>query len=135
MMQSLIGITKDEAVVNVQRPLDSAVDAFVEGANARGPTLKPMQFAFNRPYTHGWNQELVRKFVNYFTAQHNVPETDRDLVYEICKQRFETLQVIFRRNQPRNDEDEAAVKNRLWERKQRVESMSRKTTRRQTVST
>ena len=133
MTQGLIGITQDSAIIQVQPPLASAVDAFAENGT-HGPKLKPLQFAFDRPWMHTWNQEITEKLVNQFTRQEDVAESEMETLYDLCRQRFDVLRTLFRRGQPRQNEDEVARRGRLWDDKMRVASMKRKNTRRQTVS-
>jgi len=94
-MQRLIGITQDAAIANISLPLDSLVDAFAKDLTQKGPTLQPMRFALDCPYSHSWNHELADKFVNRIVHEHTVPEEDVLLVHEICRQRFDTLQRIW----------------------------------------
>lgn len=133
-MQRLIGITQDAAIANISLPLESVVNAFAKDLTQRGPTLQPMRFALDRPYTHPWNHELAEKFVNRIVHEQNVAEDDIPMVYEICRQRFDTLQGIWRRHQAGEDEDRVDVAKRLQERKDRTGNRTRKNTRRQTVS-
>jgi hypothetical protein len=133
-MHRLIGITQDAAIANISLPLESAVNAFANDLTRRGPTLQPMRFALNRSYSHPWNHELADKFVSHIVGEQNVGEDDVPLVHEICRQRFDTLQGIWRKHQAGEGEDKVDVAKRLQERKGRTGSRSRKNTRRQTVS-
>jgi len=133
-MQRLIGITQDAAIPNISLPLESVVNAFANDLTQKGPTLHPMRFALNRSYSHPWNHELADKFVNHIAREQNIGEEDVPLVHEICRQRFDTLQAIWRKHQPGEGEDKVDVAKRLQEQRGRTGSRSRKNTRRQTVS-
>lgn len=132
-MHRLIGITQDAAIANIPLPLENVVDKFAKDLLEKGPTLKPMQFALDRPYSHPWNHELADIFVDHFLQEHNT-EDDVSLIHEICRQRFDTLQGIWRRHQAAEGEDSVDVRKRLQERREHTGSRGRKNTRRQTVS-
>ena len=133
-MQRLIGITQDAAIANIALPLESAVNAFANDLTRRGPTLQPMRFALNCSYSHPWNHKLADKFVSHIVGEQNVGEDNVPLVHEICRQRFDTLQQIWRKHQADEGEDQVDVAKRLREKKDRTSSRSRKNTQRQTVS-
>ena len=141
-MQRLIGISQDAAIANIPLPLESVVDTFAKDVMKKGPTLKPMRFALDRPYSHPWNHELADIFVNHFLQEWNPtedatelePEENISLIHEICRQRFDTLQGIWRRHQAAEGEDSVDVSKRLQERREHTGSRGRKNTRRQTVS-
>lgn len=133
-MQRLIGISQDDAIANIPLPLESVVDAFAKDIMKKGPTLQLMRFALDHPYSHPWNHELADMFVNHFLQEHNTTEEDVPLIHEICRQRFDTLQVIWRRHQAAEGEDCVDVRKRVQERRQHTGSRGRKNTRRQTVS-
>jgi hypothetical protein len=133
-MQHLIGITQDAAIANIPLPLESAVDAFAKDLTRRGPTLQPMRFSLDHPYSHPWNHELADLFVSHIVHEQSVAEDDVPVAHEICRQRFDILQGIWRRHQAGEGEDRVDVSKRLQERKNRTGSRSRKNTRRQTVS-
>lgn len=134
-MQRLIGISQDDAIANIPLPLESVVNAFAKDILKKGPTLQPMQFALDRSYSHPWNHELADIFVNHFVQKHDATEEDNPLIHEICRQRFDILQAIWRRHQVAEGEDGVDVRKRLQERRERTGSRGRKNTRRQTVST
>jgi hypothetical protein len=135
-MHRLIGITQDAAIANIPLPLENVVDTFAEDITQKGPTLKPMRFALDRPYSHSWNHELADIFVRHFRQENNatITEDDAQLIHEICRQRFDTLQGIWRRHQAAEGEDSVDVRKRLQEQRERTGSRGRKNTRRQTVS-
>lgn len=135
-MQRLIGISQDSAIANIPLPLENLVDAFAKDIMQKGPTLQPMRFALDHTYSHPWNHKLADIFVNHFLQEldHNATEEDVSLIHEICRQRFDTLQGIWRRHQAAEGEDSVDVRKRLQERREHTGSRSRKNTRRQTVS-
>ncbi len=97
---------------------------------AQSPICKEMQHFIGITQ----DAELAEKFVNRIVHEQNVAEDDIPMVYEICRQRFDTLQGIWRRHQAGEDEDRVDVAKRLQERKDRTGNRTRKNTRRQTVS-
>src|ERR1700734_146338 len=102
-MQYLVGISQDAAIANIPLPLENVVDAFAKDTMQKGPTLRPMRFALDRPYSHPWNHELADMFVNHFLQKQRLQsvtmtEDDVSLIHEICRQRFDTLQGIWRKH-------------------------------------
>ena len=116
MTQELIGISQNSTITRIHPPLASAVNAFAENG-VHGPKLKPLKFAFEHPWTHAWNQEIANKLVNHFMRQESVADDETETLYNLCRQQFEVLRNHFRREQPQGDEDEVALKSRLWDEK------------------
>jgi len=133
-MQRLIGITQDAAIANIPLPLESLVNAFANDFTRQGPTLQPMRFALDRSYSHPWNHEVADIFIGHIVNEEKVDEDAVPLVHEICRQRFDTLQAIWRKHQAGEGEDKVDVAKRLQERRGCIGSRSCKNTRRQTVS-
>lgn len=75
LMQQLIGIANNDMIINISKPVRSAMDNFGEG-NGPPPFLCLMRFCFNVLFQHPWNKELVDKFINKFAYENSVAEDE-----------------------------------------------------------